>query len=74
MSIGFKFFTLFTDRLVGHLNAPIEHHFLDIAIAQGKGVVEPSTMIDDPDRKSMVLLAGMHCLTPKLAAKAYHES
>ncbi len=42
-----KFLTPFPNRLVGYLNPTVQHHFLNVSVAQGKGVVEPDTVTDD---------------------------
>ena len=69
-----KLFAPFADRFVGDLDAPIEHRFLDVSIAQRKGVVEPDTVTDDLDRKSVVLVADVHRLALTDADKVHHES
>ena len=48
-----EFLTPFPHRFVSHLNPTIEHHFLDIPVAQGKGVVEPDAVADNFARESM---------------------
>jgi hypothetical protein len=42
-----KFLTSFPNQLVGYLNPTVQHHFLYVPIAQGKGVIEPDTVADD---------------------------
>jgi hypothetical protein len=49
--------TPFPNRFVGHFDAPIQHHFLDIPVAQWKGVIQPNTMANNFGRKSMT---GIH--------------
>jgi hypothetical protein len=41
-----------------HLNPAIQYHFLDIAIAQGKGVVEPDTVAHNFAGESMTVAYG----------------
>jgi hypothetical protein len=43
----FGFLAPFPNRFLRHLNPAIQHHFLNIAVAQGKCVVEPDTVTDD---------------------------
>ena len=66
--------TPFADRFVGDLEASREHHVLDIAKAQWEGVVEPDTVANDFDRKSVVFVADAHSLALTDADKGYHES
>ena len=33
--------TPFPNRFIPHLDSAIEHHFFDVPLAEGKGVVEP---------------------------------
>ena len=40
-------------RFVAHLNAALVQQFLNIALAQGKPVVEPKGMLDDAQRKTV---------------------
>lgn len=35
--------TPFPNRFIPHLDSAIEHHFFDVPLAEGKGVVEPHT-------------------------------
>ena len=69
-----KLFTPLADRFVGDLDASIEHHFLAIAKAEGKGVVEPDAVTNDLDGKSVVFVADAHSLALTDADKDYHES
>lgn len=48
----------FPNRFIGDLNAPIEHHFLNVSVAQGKGVVEPNAVANDFTRESMTGIHG----------------
>ena len=48
------------NAFVGHLNAAIKHHLLDIAITQGKGVVEPDAVANDFDGKPVTFVASAH--------------
>ena len=54
-----EFLTPFSNRFIGDLDSPIQHHFLDIPIAQGKGVVEPNTVADDFPGESMTGVHGL---------------
>ena len=49
--------------LVRDLNTPIEHHFLNIAVAQWKGGIEPNAVTNDRHGKSVVLVANANGLT-----------
>ena len=69
-----KFFAPLANRLVGHLNAAIEHHFLDIPIAQREGVGEPDAVTNDLDGKAMVLIADAYGLALTDADEGYHKS
>ena len=69
-----KLFAPLAARFVGHLNAPIKHHFLDVAKAEWEGVVEPDTVANDFDGKAVVLVADAHGLALTDADKGYHES
>jgi len=42
-----RFSNAFPNRFIRHLNPPIQHHFLEVSVAQGKGVVEPNAVADD---------------------------
>jgi hypothetical protein len=42
---------------IGHLNAAIQHHFLNVPVAQRKGVIQPNTVTDNFAQKSMT---GIH--------------
>jgi hypothetical protein len=39
--------TPFPNRLVGHFNPAIEHHFLNVPVAQRKGVIQPNAMANN---------------------------
>jgi len=52
-----EFLAPLLNRFVSHFDAPIQHHFLDIPVAQGKGVIQPNTMANHFGRKSMT---GIH--------------
>jgi hypothetical protein len=69
-----KLFTPFADGLIRHLNAPIEHHFLDVAVAQRKGVVEPDTVTNDLNGKAVIFVTDAHSLALTDADKGYHKS
>lgn len=49
-----------SDDFISHLDAAIEHHFLDITVAQGKSVIEPDTVTNDLHRKSVAFVAVAH--------------
>ena len=53
----FKFLAPLPNRFIRHLDAAIEHHFLNIPIAQGKGVIEPDTVTNNFAGESMT---GVH--------------
>ena len=59
---------------ISHFNAPIEHHLLDIAVAQGKSVVQPDTVANDFDGKPVTFVATLHVLAPLFSLRAYHIS
>jgi len=52
-----EFLTPFSNRLIRHFNSAIEHHFLDVSVAQREGVVEPDTVTDDFGGKTVT---GVH--------------
>ena len=62
------------ELFVGHLNAPIEHYLLDIAVTQGKSVVKPDTVANDFDGKSVMFVASAHGFAPLFSVRAYHAS
>ena len=69
-----KFAAPLADGLVGHFNAPIKHHFLDIPVAQWEGVIEPDTVTNNFNGKSVVFVADAYGLALTDAARAHHES
>ena len=69
-----KLFAPFADRFVGHLNAAIEHHFLNVAVAQREVVIEPDAVTNDLDGKSVVFVIDAHGRALQDAGKAYHKS
>ena len=48
-----KVLTPFPQRLVSHLAAPLQSHFLNVPVAQGKGVVELDAVTDACPGKTM---------------------
>jgi hypothetical protein len=48
-----KFLTPFSNRLVSHLNSPIQHHFFDIPVAQREGVIKPDAVTDNFAREAV---------------------
>ena len=64
----------FADGFIRHLNAPIEHHFLNVAVAQREGVVEPDAVANNLDGKSVVFVADADGITLTDADKGYHKS
>ncbi len=48
-----EFLTPFSNCFVSHLNSSIQHHFLNVSVAQGESVVEPDTVTDDFAGKTM---------------------
>lgn len=69
-----KLFAPLPNRFVRHLNAAIEHHFLDVTVAQRKGEVEPDTGTNDLDGKPMVFVTDAHGLALTDADEGYHKS
>ena len=57
-----KVFSPITNGFIAYLNTPIEHHFLDITIAESKGVIKPNAVVDNLNGKSMVFVAKAHVL------------
>ncbi len=53
-----EFLTPLPDCFVGDFDSPIQHHFLDVPVAQRKRVVEPDTVADDFGRESMTGIHG----------------
>ncbi len=41
------------DRLVGHIDATLSEHILDIAVAQSEAEIEPDGLLDDDARKAV---------------------
>src|SRR6476660_5862934 len=41
------------DRLVGHIDATLGEHILDVAVAQSEAEIEPDGLLDDDARKAM---------------------
>jgi hypothetical protein len=52
-----ELFTPFPNRFVSHFDPAIQHHFLDIPVAQWKGVIQLNTMANHFGRK---LMTGIH--------------
>ncbi|MBD2080177.1 hypothetical protein H6G01_09740 [Leptolyngbya sp. FACHB-17] len=52
-----KLLAPFPNRFVRHRDAAVQHHLLDVPVAQGEGVVEPDTVADNFTGK---LMAGIH--------------
>ncbi len=48
-----EFLAPFPNRFVRHLNPAMQHHFLNVSVAQGESVVEPDTVTDDFAGKTM---------------------
>ena len=46
----------FPNRLICHLNPAIQHHFLNVSVAQGEGVVEPDAVADDFGGETMAMV------------------
>ena len=41
------------DRLVGHIDATLGEHILDVAVAQSEAEIEPDGLLDDDARKAV---------------------
>ena len=41
------------DCLVGHIDAPLGEHILDVAVAQSEAEIEPDGLLDDDARKAV---------------------
>src|SRR5450755_3773260 len=41
------------DRLVGHIDATLGEHILDVAVAQSEAEIEPDDLLDDDARKAV---------------------
>ncbi len=52
-----EFLTPLSNRLIRYFDPAIQHHFLDIPVAQRKGVVEPDTVADNFAEEAMT---GVH--------------
>ena len=59
-----EFLALFPNRFIGHLNPPVQHHFFDISVAQGRGVVEPNTVANNFAGESMTEVNGSGSVNP----------
>ena len=46
-----------TDRFVADGHSPLSHHLLDVAIADAKPKVQPDTLADDVDGKTVAMIA-----------------
>ena len=57
-----KLFAPLADGFIRYLDTPIEHHFLDISVAQRKRVIEPNTVTNNLNRKTMVFVTDAHGL------------
>lgn len=44
------------DRFVGNTDAAIEHHLLNISVAEGEGVIQPDAVADDLGRKAVTVV------------------
>jgi len=53
-----EFLTPFPNCFIRHLDPTIEHHFLDIPVAQGERVIEPNTVAGDFAGESMTGVQG----------------
>jgi DNA-binding LacI/PurR family transcriptional regulator len=42
-----EFLAPFSNRFIRYFDAALEHHFLNIPVAQGKGVIKPDTVADN---------------------------
>jgi len=62
---GRKFDVLLAKRIVPNLNTTLLEQFLNILVAEREAVVQPKSMLDDADWKSVtVRLAVSHCRPP----------
>ena len=52
-----EFLAPFPNRFISDFDSPVQHHFLDIPIAQGKRVIEPDTVTNNFAGESMT---GVH--------------
>ncbi len=53
-----EFLTPFPNRFVGYFNGTIQHHFLDIPIAQRKGIMQPNAIANNFAGESMTGIHG----------------
>jgi len=53
-----EFLAPFPNRFISDFDSPVQHHFLDIPIAQGKRVIEPDTVTNNLRRESMTRVHG----------------
>jgi hypothetical protein len=44
------------DRLVGHIDATLGEHILDVAVAQSEAEIEPDGLLDDDARKAVAAI------------------
>jgi len=42
-----------SDRLVGHIDATLGEHILDVAVAQSEAEIEPDGLLDEDVRKAV---------------------
>lgn len=61
-----KLVTPFPNGLVGYLNPAIQHHLLNVSLAQGKAVVEPDTVTNDFDGKTVTRIHGQNRQTRQI--------
>jgi hypothetical protein len=45
-----------SDRLIGHIDATLGEHILDIAVAQTEAEIEPNGLLNDDARKAMAVV------------------
>ena len=50
---GFYFRQGQADRLIGHIDASLGEHILDVAVAQSEADIESDGLLDDDARKAM---------------------
>ncbi len=49
------------NRLIGNKDVMIEHHLLNVAVAQRKGKIQPNPVLDNLDRETVAMVsAGYH--------------
>lgn len=44
------------DRLVGHIDATLGEHILDVTVAQSEAKIEPDGLLDDDARKAVAAI------------------